>query len=383
MRLLLLAVASFWLAPIALAPNVALADAASGTYTGSVLMRGNYYWERSTRVVAPEVAATIASPQGIRVDASYLLDAITSASQATGVQTDVAFTERRNEVQAGLGYEVDLGGQQIDLSARGRFSKEPDYRSRGVGFSAALSLDHRNTVVHLSGYFVHDDVYQLQRVSGEGGRGLVARRPVSRGDLDALSLGLAWDQVLSRYATMTLGYDAAFIDGFQANAYRVVDIANGPPVPERHPDQRVRHAAYLWLAHFIPKTRSAVRAGYRVYRDSWEILAHTFDARFHQEIGPYVELRLRYRYYTQSSSEFFRVGGNLRDDPYATADPKMSQFRDQTLGLKMRLALDFLAFTALDVLRTAVLDWSVDYIFENTNRYGRGVVAQGGIGWTF
>ena len=61
----------------------------------------------------------------------------------------------------------------------------------------------------------------------------------------------------------------------------------------------------------------------------------------------------------------------------------MTAFHDQTAGLRLRVALDFLSFTALDFLRTAVLDWSVDYMFENTNRYGKGVIAQGGIGWAF
>jgi hypothetical protein len=335
-------------------------------------------------VLAPEIAANISSPRGVRVDASYLLDAITSASQATGVQTDNSFTERRNEVQAGLGYEIDFGSQQLDLSARARFSKEPDYLSRGVGFAAALSLDERNTVLHLTGYFIHDDVYRLERFApAEDPTNLMSRKPVPVGDLNTLSLGFAWDQVLNRSTTLTLGYDAAFLNGYQANAYRMVQFADGGGAPEKHPDHRVRHAGYFWLAHFIKASRTTLRVGSRLYLDTWDLLAQATDIRVHQEVGSYLELRLRYRYYTQSSSEFFRATGNLNSDPYYTADPKMSDFRDQTLGLRVRLALEFLAFTALDVLSTAVFDWSVDYVFENTNRYGPGVLAQGGLGWAF
>jgi hypothetical protein len=201
--------------------------------------------------------------------------------------------------------------------------------------------------------------------------------------LNALSLGFAWDQVLSKSSTLTLGYDAALLDGFQANAYRTVAYADGGGVvPEKHPRQRTRHAGYVWLSHFFAATRTAIRAGYRLYRDNWQLLAHAPDLRVHQELGPFVELRLRYRYYTQSASEFYRKSGNLRSDEYVTADPKMSRFHDQTFGLKLRLSLDFLAFTALDVLRTAALDWNVEYVF-NTNRYGNGVIAQGGLAWSF
>lgn len=361
------------------------ADAASGTYTGSLSLRGNYYWERSTRVVAPEVAATVDSPQGIRVEGAYLLDAITSASQATGVQTDNAFTERRNEFRLGLGYELDFGRQQLDVSANARYSKEPDYLSRGVGFAAALSLNERNSVFTLAGYFITDDIYRLERAApADDPTRLIARKPVKveGGDLDALSLGIAWDQVLNRTSTLTLGYDLALLNGFQANAYRMVSYADGGGAPEKHPRERTRHAGYVWYSQFFPKTRSAIRGGYRLYRDDWKILAHALDGRFHQEFGPYVETRLRYRYYRQSSSYFYRPGGNLRSDIYITDDPKMTNFHTQTFGLRLRFSLDFLAFTALDFLSTALLDWSVEYIY-NTNRYGNGVVAQGGLGWTF
>ncbi|MFT5353063.1 MAG: hypothetical protein ACI9KE_000260, partial [Polyangiales bacterium] len=67
----------------------AQADRASGTWTGDLQLRGNYYWERSTRVVAPSLSAGIVSPDGVRVGGEYLVDSITSASQAAGVLEDV------------------------------------------------------------------------------------------------------------------------------------------------------------------------------------------------------------------------------------------------------------------------------------------------------
>jgi hypothetical protein len=356
----------------------ASADAASGTYTGSVALRGNYYWEHSTRVVAPNATVNLDTPSGVRVDGSYLLDAITSASQATGVVTDNAFTEKRNEAQAGLGYEIDFGKRQLDLSARGRFSKEPDYLSRGAGFAAALSLDERNTVLRLSGYFVHDDVYRRVRMSSAADPSrLTVSSADPAGTLNVLSLGLAWDQVINRALTLTLGYDLAVLEGYQANAYRQVPFANGGAGAEKHPESRARSAGYVWLAYFNEQTRTAIRGGYRLYYDNWDVLAHVPELRIHQEVGPHLEVRLRYRYYTQSSSFFYRQGGNLRSDRFYTFDPKMSEFHDQTLGLKVRLSLDFLSFTKLDFLRNTVLDWTVEYVY-NTNRYGNGVVAQGG-----
>ena len=372
-----------------LSASIAAADAASGTYTGSVAVRGNYYWEKSTRVVAPSAAVNLATPSGVRVEASYLLDAITSASTATGVTVDQAFTEKRNEGQAGIGYEVDFGETQLDVSVRGRYSKEPDYRSRGVGFGAALSLDQRNTLLHLNGYVIDDAVSKIVRGPTPGRPDRIsAQRAERQGDLQALSLGVAWDQVLSHATTLTLGYDAAFLRGFQANPYRIVMLTDGGQRPEVHPGRRGRHAGYLWLSHFVMRTRTALKVGYRLYYDSWELMAHAPELRLHQEIGPHVEIRLRYRFYTQASSFFFDPGRYASTDAYVTADPKMSRFHNQTFGIKVRVALDFLAFTALDALRTAVLDWSVEYVLNDyapsITSYGPyGMVAQGGLLWPF
>ncbi|HEY6880286.1 MAG TPA: DUF3570 domain-containing protein, partial [Polyangiales bacterium] len=349
--------------------------------------------EHSTRVVAPSLNASVSTPVGVRVDGTYLLDAISSASVATGTIDDRVFTEKRHDGTVGLGYELDLGKAQLDLYGTGRVSREPDYKSNRGGFAAALSLDQRNTVLRFNGYYSHDDVYRVVRmVPPTQPDALVASKADFVGNLDVISLGLSWDQVLNRATTLTLGYDLSLLYGFQANAYRVAKFANGMGgAPERHPQQRTRHAPYVWLAHYFAPARNALRLGYRFYHDDWSITAHAIDARFHQELGDNVELRLRYRYYTQTDSFFYRKGGNLRADPalgiaedrYLTADPKMSGFHDHTIGLKMRLNLEFLSFTKFDLLHTAVLDWSVEYM-RITNRYGPdAVVAQGGLGWTF
>ena len=348
-------------------PVTARADAASGTVSGTLSARGNYYWERSTRVVAPALVAHVDAPQGSQLDASYLLDSVTSASVAAGAQTDAAFTEIRHDVRAGLGHSFSLKGRSLLLSAQGRYSREPDYRSRGGGASAALRLAQNNATLRLSGYYLHDAVF--------------ARRQRA-GTLRALSLGIAWDQVLSPSWTATFGYDASWLSGFTENPYRLAIFADGGAAPEDHPEQRLRSALYAWLAHYFVATRSALRLGYRVYRDSWEIMAHSADLRLYQELNDHAEVRLRYRYYGQTAARFFREGGNVRADRYVTADPKMSPFEDHTFGIKLRLSLDFLAHSALRSLSGAILDWAFEYIVNN-NRYGNGVIAQGGLSLPF
>jgi hypothetical protein len=301
------------------------------------------------------------------------------------VVDDVAFTEKRHDFTGGAGYEIDFGGTQLDLAASGRMSREPDYKSRGVGFAPVLSLFERTTMLRLNGYYIHDDVARVERaLPSSGGGSLMATKPVPVGTLDTLSLGFAIDQLLTPLAWATLGYDLAILNGFTANAYRSVTFpGGGPPVPETHPDQRYRHAVYGWLQHYITPMRASLRAGYRLYKDDWEILAHAVEGRLYQELGEYVEVRLRYRYYTQSAAAFW---GNTRDQfmqtGYATADPKMSAFHDHTFGFKLRVALGFFRGTWLNAMRSVILDGTLEYII-NTNRYGNGWVPQGGLIWPF
>jgi hypothetical protein len=356
------------------------ADAVTGTFTGSVALRGNYYYEQSTRVVAPALSAALESPRGVRVDATYLVDAITSASQATGVVVDKPFREIRHDIQGGVGHEFDLGKTQLDVTLRGRFSKEPDYRSRGFGFASALSLDHRNSVLRLNGYFVDDLVYAVVRdVPDQSSDQLVAQPPDYKGKLDTLSLGLAWDQTLTPRAWITLGYDMAVMQGFTANPYRKVE-GN----PETHPDLRLRHAPYGWVAYYVSPSHTSLRAGYRLYRDDWDVTAHAPELRAYQELGSYLQLRLRYRYYTQSASSFWRPPGYVytADDVYRTADPKMAAFHDHTMGGQLRLPLGFLAHTPLHALRSIVLDGSLEYMIS-TSRYGNAWISQAGLLWPF
>lgn len=357
------------------------ADAVTGTYTGSVALRGNYYWERSTRVMAPSLTAAVETPQGVRVDGTYLIDAITSASQATGVLTDNTFREIRHDAQAGVGHEFDFGKTQLDLMVRGRFSREPDYQSRNLGIVAALSLFERNTVLRFNGNYLNDDVYRVTRMAASTGP-LVATKPLHVGDLQTVVLGLAWDQVLSPLATLTLGYDLAVLHGYLANPYRAALFRDGAPKAETHPDLRVRNGMYFWFSHYLKATSSALRVGYRLYQDNWGITAHAAEGRIYQELGEHVMLRLRYRYYHQDQAEFWRLGGNLESDTYFTADPKMSPFPDQTFGLKLRVALGFLSNTALRTFQQAVLDLSGEYMISES-RYGNGVIGQGGILFPF
>jgi len=360
-------------------PGAAHADPASGTWTGAAELRGNYYWERSTRVVAPALNLELSSPSGVRLHGDYLVDTITSASQAAGAIIDVRFREIRHDVGGGLGYELDLGGAQLDLGLSSRYSHEPDYRSLSGTLTSALSLNDRATVLRLSLTLLRDDVGKILRGmdrTGPMGRDLSDRG--QQGELHSTVLSLSVEQLLSPVVTAQVGYDLGVLHGLLSSPYRQGSV-EGVLSDETHPDRRVRHTLFGRLALYSRPTHTAFHLMYRAYMDSWDIAAISPEVRIYQEIGPFTVLRLRHRYYTQTRAFFYRpVDQYTEPAEYFTADPKMSEFHSHLLGVQIRLGFGFLDDSALAFLREASFDLSFDYIW-NTNRYGNGVISQVGL----
>jgi hypothetical protein len=361
---------------VAALPLAASADETSGTWTGNVEARGNYYWETSTRVIAPEVTANLESPGGVRLNGHYLLDSITSASIAAGAITDVRFTELRHDFGLGAGYEFDLGDSQLETNFRGRYSQEPDYSSLAGTLSTGLSLAERATVLRYNLTVFHDEVGAILRGNTAAdpttGRDLSNRG--KQGDLNGVVMNFLLSQAVTPDLTLDFGYDLGLLYGFTQNAYRRVAV-DGALLNENHPDQRTRHTVHGRLGYFIRPTSTAVHLLYRAYLDNWNIAALTPEVRLYQEIGDLVMLRARYRYYQQTRSFFQHDEGYTSADDYWTADPKMTAFHSHLVGGLLVLHLGFLERSALDFAWNATIELGLEYVWR-TNRYGNGVIGQ-------
>jgi hypothetical protein len=358
--------------------SLARADEVSGTWTGAVEAWGNYYWERSTRVFAPNLQLRLKSPRGAELQVGYLIDAITSASQAAGALTDHRFTELRHQVNLGGGYELSLGENQLHLFGTFAVSREPDYTSASGSVQAALSLDDRSTVLRAELGVLHDEVRQNFR----GGAGI---RPTADGGtsaenfaehINALRAAIGWEQVLSPNAYFQLGYELAYLDGYLANPYRQVSVI-GVLRPETHPGTRLRHTLTGHLAYFVDATDTAVHLLYRAYVDSWRVAAITPEVRLYQRIAPYASVLVRHRYYRQSRAYFYQPDPTdyTPSDALVSADPKMSAFHSHLFGWQLALDLRFLQGTALERLAAGTITLDVSYMWR-TNRYGDAITAQ-------
>ena len=340
------------------------ADEASGTWSGSLEGRGNYYWERSTRVIIPAVRLGITAPNGMRMGAGYLVDAISSASIAqTGSDIDAVFTEYRHGPGVSIGQTFDFRSTQLDVDLSGSYSTENDYNSLVTGAAFGLALDEKATRLSLSLVRVQDEIRSNADPSFEG-------------ELLGTGVGVGLEQVINPVLLLTVAYQFGHLAGFLGNPYRRALL--GPlPVRERHPDERFRHNVSARLAWYIPPTRTAVNLVYRAYVDSWDIAALTPELRVYQQIGSDLLLRPRYRFYAQTKASFQRDSYPAEWTGPATNDPKMDEFTTHTVGLAIEYRLGLFSGTVLDFARNAWIDLGVDRYFS-TSRFGGGVIATAG-----
>jgi hypothetical protein len=367
------------LALVALAAGVARAQ-------NELTLRGNYWRDRNTRVIQPEADINQEFSTGTTVGTHYLLDAITSASVAAGVQSDQAFTELRNEFGVRLGQQL---GRNARILGSYSYSSESDYWAHLVTLSGSVDLAQRNTTLGATLAYGHDNVGQRM---GPTAFSIL-------GSLDSVVAIFGLTQLLSPYSVLNLGFDVGangFGDknnGFQANPYRTV-LLGGSPSRESVPFQRVRWAVALALHLSLPtglRLMPAImfRPSYRYYQDDWGISSHTPELRTYVPIGP-VELRFTGRYYTQTHASFWReqfglpAYVNTPGDPmgssgayctdcsnssaknvrFFSADPKLSAFSDYYFEVRVQLKLFFLRPLSR-WLSNGLFDLSYGHVFES------------------
>ena len=337
----------------------------------SIAISGNYYKELSTRIMEPLIRLTKDLPGEAELDVTYLVDQITSASNAT-TNTDEVIFEFRNEIRIG-GRKKFAGFITPGLNAR--FSHEPDYLSWGVGGEVAVNLLDDSTTV--SAFFQHlEDSVGHKFLEGFSE------------SLSTTAIGLSVTRVVRKDLIAGIGGDAQILRGYQENQYR----------SEVHPCERDRFAANAWVRYRYAPSGTTGKAGYRFYRDTWKLTAHTIDLKVTQRILRGLEISPRFRYHTQSGT-FFATPETTDDvtldrcpdpdgtiDPnatgFSTQDPKLMAYNAPTYGFQISWMQHWLHDTPLEIFATSRIEPAY-YYFDQKNRYGAAHIAQLDWFWPF
>lgn len=365
-------------------PLAILLATATASADGSLSMRGVYYKERSTRVVQPILDGMFEVGERGLIDAHLLVDAITSASSASGAVNAQPFTKQRYE--AGAGYTRELDGptsiEWIDrfrVGGEGKYSTENDYRSIYAGLRGEADVAQKNAVLGLGGGISGDTVDNSGAQTPLGGPLLqcdTSSMATSKScPLTTYSMFASASQIVSTNALVAVTYDLSHLDGFQANPYRQV-VTSGGFVAEKHPNTRTRQAFAASARLYLPATQTTLIGAYRYYTDDWHIHAHTPEIRIVQQVGIDADASVRYRYYTQTGSFFYAKrypDPTTSNVPYLTDDPKMSPFDGHILEAKLGVLGDEFELKS-KMWAGARFEGILEYIIQH-NRFGNAVVA--------
>jgi hypothetical protein len=317
-----------------------------GDYT--TLVRGaevSVHWNNE-KVTIPGVSAPAGTQEAI--------DAITTASRPITGNAYEDYVKVRNEFQG-------------SVSSRGRaleyyLSAETDYL--GQQLSARYDRD------------LQDDLLNLAVGASYGWDAIKPLLDADTATPDDEKTTLHWNVVATRVLAPTTvlraGLEYNFVHGLQHNPYRNV-YAGGTNVPERHPSARQRRDLFLKLHQYL-NNRSSLHFNYRLYNDDWGITSHELSTDLSQYITQGVIVRYDYRYYTQTSADFYRPEYATVDgiDGYRTGDYRMGVLSSHLFGATVSLDL---AGLVPDRATWRRFGMSVNYErYFNNNNYSANIV---------
>jgi hypothetical protein len=234
----------------------------------------------------------------------------------------------------------DYSEQIHNLSIDAGFaeSRESDYVSRGWSLNTLTDFNEKNTTLR-AGVAGTDDRVEV----------FYETAYLPKHTNDAI-LGLT--QVLDPLTFVTLNVSLGRSTGYLAEPHKFVekgiDILPGlvleESFAENSPNERNRESVYASINRAFPKLKGAVEGSYRLYADSFGIVAHTLQVDWQQHVGPQVILEPMVRLYQQSAARFYYY--NLDDTPivplrmpngtgpYYSSDFRLSEEDSTSFGLK-------------------------------------------------
>lgn len=286
------------------------------------------------------------------------IDAITAASitnGANGGQVDVVtgaskseddlFDDVRYAPTAMVTYDDSIN--TFTLGAY--YSSEVDYTGKAIFMNYVRQLNEQNTALGI-GFSQSFDKWHP-----------VFDRALPKDNRDETKLDLSINQLITPEFSLQAVYSYMYSEGFLSSPYHYVPQDNIAKF-ENYPDQRTGHAFALKGVYLL-NSANAMNFSYRYYFDDWDISSHTLNVEELHDFSHNFTSGLRFRYYTQTKSNFVKdVGTYTLDDKYFAVDYRMSAFDSYTIGVpfiykmkdgdKVTASIDYYQTTDNDYIKT-------------------------------
>ncbi len=277
-----------------------------------------------TRVRSPAAALTLPLSDRWSLQGSATQDTVSGASPRwhSAISGASVQTDQRQAFDARLNHHGDGQGWSLGVAQ----SDENDYTSRAVSAEWRQSSDDRNRTLTASVALSRDRI-------GATGQPLLDERRQTVQWLAGVTQAWTARDLLQLTLTHSRGR------GYHSDPYKLAD---------NRPRERDRTTLLLRWNHHVPAADATLRTGYRYYRDTFGIRAHTLDAEWAQSIGERFSVAPVLRLYTQRAASFYvdplplepdGIERPPRRDPaqpeaFISADQRLAAFGAASVALK-------------------------------------------------
>jgi hypothetical protein len=262
--------------------------------------------------------------------ANYYVDMISSASVDV-LSTASPYKETRR--QGSISADYLHGNTTYSLGFIQ--SHEPDYKANTGFFSISQSMFGDLTTISFGYTRGWDKVGEDSYLNGRYADG--GRMTTWVGDADHRNWQASISQILTRNLLMSLNVETDESDGYLQSPYRTARYISPEGLVQQEaqvtPNTRTGNAGSLQLKYYLP-WHAALDANYRIYHDTWGILAHTIGAGYTQPIFSSWTLNGTARYYRQGAANFYGDLFPFEDSQnFMSRDRELAKYHDLTLGL--------------------------------------------------
>jgi len=305
------------------------------------------------KVDGPSVLVRKSYKDKISVWANYYVDMISSASIDV-ISTASAYSEERAETTVGVDY---LRGKTFfGLSFTN--SEEDDYSSNTFNFGISQDFFGDLSTIGLSYGYGQDTV----RRNGDD---------AFEEKLHRQNYGISFTQVITKSLLVNMSYNGITDEGFLNNPYRSVRYADSASAigyafeAELYPETRTSSAAAIRGIYYLPY-RAALKVEYRRFSDTWGIVANNGEVAYTHPLPKSLTLDVRYRYYTQTSADFYNdLFPRAQAQNFLARDKELASFTSNSfgVGISYEFGLELLPF-----FTSGEINLSADYIqFDYSN----------------
>jgi hypothetical protein len=280
-------------------------------------------------VEGPSILVRKKVTDSLSLAANYYVDMISSASVDV-LSTASPYKEKRTQGSISADYLHDNTTYSLGYIE----SREPDYKANTGFFSVSQSMFGDLTTVSFGfsrGWdHVGEDIYPHGYAQGE-------RTTIWVGDADHRNWSASLSQILTRNLLLALNFETDESDGYLQSPYRSARYLNPEGLVQTEaqvtPNTRTGNAGSLQLKYYLP-WHAALDGSYRLYHDTWGILAHTLSGGYTQPLFSDWTLSGNLRYYRQNAATFYSDLFPFQDSQnFMSRDRELAQFHDLTLGL--------------------------------------------------